>query len=183
MSTTFDSQGINDVTVAVCQEMTSRSRRRNCDVDTIFLGGPPPSHADEVALAKFGRSKNYRMIFVSFDPSKPHDGPCGFHAVLTDGLTQALAIPDGRLWKRDSRSPAVLLFPALRAMLKLDSEGCLIFHDMASDYPESGYDLARTSVLARAARNPGTAPLVSPIGALMTVLDVDTMSAVFEQAE
>ncbi|TCQ06308.1 hypothetical protein C8J40_10596 [Sphingomonas sp. PP-CC-3A-396] len=182
MSSTFDSQGINDVTVAVCQEMTSRSRRRNCDVDTVFLGGPPPSHADEVELAKFGRSKNYRMIFVSFDPSKPHDGPCGFHAVLTDGLTQALAIGDGRLWKRDSRSPAVLLFPALRAMLKLDSEGCLIFHDMAGDYPESGFDLARTAVLARAARNPGTAPLVSPIGALMTVLDVDTMSAVLAQA-
>ncbi len=183
MNSTFDSHGINDMTVAVCQEMTSRSRCRNSNVDTVFLGGPAPSNADEVELAKFGRSKNYRMIFVSFDPSKPHDGPCGFHAVLTDGLTQALAIPDGRLWKRDSRSPAVLLFPALGAMLKVDSEDCLIFHDMAGDYPESGFDLARTAVLARAARNPGKAPVVPQIGALMTVFDVDTVSAVFAQGE
>lgn len=183
MSITFDSHGINDMTVAVCREMTSHSRRQTSDVDTVFLGGPPPSNADEVELAKFGRSKNYRMIFVSFDPSKPHNGPCGFHAVLTDGLTQALAIPEGRLWKRDSRSPAVLLFPALRAMLKLDSEGRLIFHDMAGDYSKSGFELARMAVLSRAARNPGKAPVVSQIGMLMAVLDVDTISAVFAQGE
>lgn len=183
MSPTFDSHGINDMTVAVCLEMTPRSRRRDCDIDTIFLGGPPPSHADEAELARFGMDKNYRMIFASFDPSKPQDGPCGFHAILTDGRTQALAIPDGRLWKRDCQSPAVLLFPALRAVLRINSRGQVVFGDMAGDYPESGYELARTAVLARAVGNPGNAPVVSPIGALMTVLDVDTLTAAFEQAE
>ncbi|VVS97924.1 hypothetical protein SPHINGO391_210015 [Sphingomonas aurantiaca] len=183
MSNTFDSNGINDVTVAIRHEMTPRSLGGRSDVDTIFLGGPPPSEADEKELAKFGLNKNYQMVFASFDPSKPHDGPCGFHAVLTDGLKQALAIPNGRLWKRDRQSAAVLLFPALNAMLKINSKGRAIFKDMVGDFPESGDELARTAVLARAARNPGKAPVVSPIGALVTVLDFDTLATTFEQAE
>ncbi|TCP96770.1 hypothetical protein C8J46_108148 [Sphingomonas sp. PP-F2F-A104-K0414] len=183
MSSTFDPHGINDVTVAVCHEMTPRRGRRHADVDTIFLGGPPPSHADETELARFGLRKNYQMIFASFDPSNPHDGPCGFHAVMTDGLKQALAIPDGRLWKRDRQSPAVLLFPALHTVVKINCKGRVIFKDMVGDYHESGYELARKAVLARAARKPGKAPVVAPIGALMTVLDIDALATTFEQAE
>lgn len=182
MTTNFDQNGINHMTTAISREMTPQRRARHADADTIFMGGPPPSDADQTELAMFGLRKNYKIIFPSFDPADVARGPVGYHAVVTDGLAETVILSGGRLWKRDRRSEAVLLFPDLKAVVKLSAKGRLVVRAMAGQYHDHGYDLARESITPGAARKPGNAPVVSAIGSLVTVLDLKTLGGMFAAA-
>lgn len=182
MNNAFDQLGINEMTVAIGHEMTPDAGRRHALADTLFIGGTLPSAAGQNDLANFGLSKNWKVIFPSFDPAAPKAGPVGFHAVITDGLTQSIVLQDGRLWKRDRRSPAILLFPSTGAKLRINAKGRLVVSKMAEWYPELGYDFALQAVLARAARKPGNIPVVSTIGGIMAVIDMQSMQSMFAAA-
>ena len=182
MTTTFDQHAINDMTVAIHREMTPQGRDQHADRDVLFMGGQRPSNTDQDALARFGLNKNYNMIFPSFDPGDPAAGPVAFHAVITDGLEQSFVLSGGRLWKRDRRSPAVLLFPGIQAVVKLSSKSRLTVLEMKGQLHDHGYELALEAVRARASRKPGRAPVVSPIGGMLTVLDITRLSATFAAA-
>lgn len=182
MTITFDQHAINDLTVAVALEMTPQCAKRHQESDTLFMGGAKPTEADERDLANFGLSKNYRIIFPSYDPLDVAAGPTAFHVVVTDGLKEAFTLAGGRLWKRDRRSAAILLFPKLNVLIKLSSKGRLVVRAMAGRYHDHGHELAREAVTARAARKPGHAPMVASVGGLMTVLDMKTFADTFAAA-
>lgn len=103
--------------------------------------------------------------------------------MITDGIAETIILFDGRLWKRDRSCPAILLFPGTRVVVRLSAKGRMTVREMRGQYSDHGYELALEAVLARAARQPGTAPVVSPIGGLLTVLDMKTMSAMFAAGE
>ena len=185
MNTNFDQHGINDVTVAVSREMTPPARGRLRETDTLFMGGPPPTDAQQNDLASFGLRKNYKVVFPTFDVTAPRSGPTGFVAVVTDGVAESHVLSGGRLWKRDRRSPAVLLFPGVNAVIKLSDKGHLVVREMSGRHHDHGYELAHEAVLARAAAKPGHVPVVTWIGAasLPTVLDMKAFAATFDAAE
>ena len=183
MTTAFDQHGINHMTVALSREMAFNGGKRHADADTLFIGGSRPSGADENALARFGLNKNYKIIYPYFDTADVSAGPIGFHAVVTDGLTESIILTSGRLWKRDRRSQAILLFPDAKIVVKMSSKGRLLVRGMAGQFHDHGYDLALESLIGRASSKPGHIPIVSSIGCLPTVLDVRTMAATFENAE
>lgn len=183
MTITFDQHAINHLTVAVAREMTPQGAKRHPDSDTLFMGGAQPTEAEQRRLASFGLSKNYKIVFPSFDPIDVAAGPTAFHVVVTDGLQEAFTLSEGRLWKRDRRSAAVLLFPQLDMLIKLSSKGRLIVRAMAGRYHDHGYEFARESVLARASRKPGHAPVLAQVGGLMTVLDMKTFAETFAAGE
>lgn len=182
MTFSFDQHGINHMITAISREMTPKGRRSSADVDTLFMGGLLPSEADETALGHFGLRKNYKIIFASFDPANVTGGPVEFHAVITDGLTQAMTLSKGGLWKRDPRSAAILLFPDVEAIVKISSKGRSVFRDMSGRYHDHGFDLARQAVIARAAGEPGKVPVVSSIGTMLTVVDIETVAHCFAVA-
>ena len=183
MTNAFDQYAINHMIVAVNREMTPLGNKRHAEADTIFIGGGLPSEHDQNALAHFGLSKNYRIVFLSFDPAAPLAGPTGIHTVVTDGLTESIVLQRGRLWKRDRRSAAILLFPEAQIAARLSTKGRLLVGPMATQYHDHGYDLALESIIALAGRQPGCMPVVSSIGSMLTVLDIQTMQHAFENAE
>jgi hypothetical protein len=182
MNSQFDQHAINHMVAAIKREMTPRGGRET-EMDTLFFGGAMPTEAEQDELGKFGFRKNYKVLYASFDLADVARGPIAFHVVVTDGLTQSIVLQDGRYWKRDRRSQAVLLFPGTRALIRLSSKGRLVLREMSGRYHDHGYDLARDAVLAQAGRKPGHVPVVSPIGSLVTVLDIRSLSKTFEMAE
>jgi len=182
MSPVIDPQAVNHSTVALSREMTPQGRRRPAESDTLFIGTPPASETDHDELRKFGLSKNYQLVVATFDPADPDVAPASFLAVLTDGLTITCGLAGGRLWKKDRQSASILLFPDARVLLKMSSKGRLIIREMKGPYGDHGYELARASLLSRANRKPGRAPVVAPVGTLVTVLDITTLQATFQAA-
>ena len=183
MTTAFDQHAMNHMIVAINREMTPLGNKRHADADTMFVGGGYPTEGEQMALGRFGLSKNWNIVFLSFDPANPVAGPIGIHTVVTDGLTQSFVLQRGRLWKKDHRSAAILLFSESQIAVRLNSKGCLVVGAMASRYHDHGYDLALESVVARADRKPGRVPVVGPIGSMVTVQDITTMQHAFENAE
>ena len=53
---------------------------------------------------------------------------------------------------------------------------------MAGQYHDHGYDLAQDDLAARAARKPGHAPVVSPVGEVATVINLKAVVDMFEAA-
>lgn len=182
MTSQFDQHAINHMVAAIQREMTPQGGR-DTEMDTLFFGGAQPTEAEQDELGKFGFRKNYKIVHASFDLADVERGPLGFHVVVTDGLTQSIVLQDGRLWKRDRRSQAVLLFAGTHAFIRLSSKGRLVVREMHGRHHDHGYDLARDAVLARAGRKPGRVPVVSPIGSLVTVLDIRSLSKTFDMAE
>lgn len=183
MTTAFDQHAINHMIVAINREMTPLGNKRHADADTMFVGGGYPSEAEQMALGRFGLNTNWNIVFLSFDLANPGTGPIGIHTVVTDGLTQSFVLQRGRLWKKDHRTAAILLFPESQTAVRLNSKGRLVIGAMAGQYHDHGYDLALDSVIARAERKPGRVPVVSPIGSMVTVQDITTMQHAFENAE
>jgi hypothetical protein len=153
------------------------------DSDTLFIGGPQPTDRDREALAHFGLNKNYRIIFPEFDPADAEAGPIGFHAVVTDGLTQSIVVANGRLWKRDRTSPAVLLFAEQGVLIRMSGKGRLMIKAMRGQYHDHGFELAREAVSGRASRKPGRIPVIAPIGGMIMVLDIRAVRDSFANAE
>lgn len=182
MNDTIDHHGINHMLVSISREMTKDANRSGADADTIFMGGTTPTENDQKALADFALSKNYNIIFPSFDPNAIGTGPITFHAVVTDGHEQATVLPDGRLWKRDRRSPSILLFPELRAVLRMSTKGRLLVREMTGSYHKQGYEAASEAIRTTAARKPARAPIMSSIGDLMIVMDVEAMMTTLQAA-
>lgn len=184
MTIAFDQHGINDMTVAISREMSPQGSQRARETDTLFMGGPLPTDEQRNDLAGFGLRKNYNVVFPTFDVADSRSGPTGFHAVVTDGIAESFILSGGRLWKRDRRSPAVLLFPGANALIRMSGKGRLVVRDMKGRYHDHGHELAREAVLARAAARPGHIPVVTTIGAasLPTVLDMKAFAATFEVA-
>lgn len=185
MTNAFDQYTMNHMIVALSREMTPRGTKPNpkVDADTVFIGGARPTEADQASLARFGLDKNYKVIFPSFDLDAPHAGPVGFHVVVTDGLTRVTTLQDGRLWKRDRRNPAVLVFAEIGAVVKLNANGQMVVRDMRGQFHDHGYELALEAVRAGAGKQPGTMPIVSTIGSMLAILDAKTMSYAHAVAE
>lgn len=183
MHPSFDPHAINHATVAVSLEMALKGGKRPAHRDTLFFGGRTPSDDERSALAGFALRKNYNLIFASFDPgADPLAGPTGFDAVVTDGATQSIGLKDGRLWKRDRRGPAVLLFAGVGALIRISAKGHLVVQMMKGRYHDQGYEFAREAVRTASARKPGHVPVVSPTGTLTTVFDVRSLARTFEAA-
>ncbi len=183
MNTVFDQHAMNHMITAISHEMSAPTRKRRPECDTLFIGGPVPSDRDQHELAQFGLRKNWKIVYPSFDAADPLRGPVTYHVVVTDGLTETMVLKDGRLWKKDRRSQAVIVFAELGITIKVSSKGRLVVRGMAGRYHDHGYDLALDAVTKRAAREPGHIPVVSTIGMLPTVLDIHTMNQVFANAE
>jgi len=183
MNTTCDYRRINHMITAIGHEMNLRTRKPRIECDALFIGGPVPCDTDQEELAQFGLRKNWKIIYSSFDPADVLRGPVAFHVVVTDGLTETMVLQDGRLWKRDARCSAILVFAHLGLTVSVGSKGRLLARPLARPCHEDGYDLAIQSVTARAAREPGHIPVVSTIGRLPTVLDIRTMNHAFANAE
>lgn len=180
--TEFDQHAINHMVVAINREMTPLGNKRHADADTMFMGGGYPTESEQSALGRFGFRKNWNIVFLSFDPANPTAGPIGIHTVVTDGRTQAHVLQRGRLWKKDRRSAAILLFPETRIAVRLNSKGRLVVGAMTSHYHDHGYDLALESVVALAKCKPGRVPVIGPIGSMVTVQDITTMQHALENA-
>lgn len=183
MNTAFDTTIMNHMVTAVSHEMRGPSRKTHPECDTLFIGGPPPSEIDQHALAQFGLSKNWKVVYPSFDPADPLAGPVACHVVVTDGLTETRVLKDGRLWKNDRRSMTMILFAELGITIRISSKGRLVVRGMVGRYHDHGYDLALEGIATRAARRPGHVAVISSIGQLPTVLDIRTMNQMFENAE
>ena len=182
MTTKFDHRGMNHMIVAIDREMTPSGKTPLSEADTMFMGGGYPTESEQTALARFGLNKNWNIVFISFDTADPSAGPIGIHTVVTDGLAQSIVLQRGRLWKKDRRSAAKLLFPESQIAVRLNSKGRLVVGAMADRHHDHGYDLALETVLAAAAREPGRLPVVSPIGSIVTVQDIGTIQHAFAQA-
>lgn len=182
MNAAIDQHCINHMTVAVHQAMTPQENRRSRETDTMFLGGGQPTDADRQALGHFALDKNYRLVVPCFDTAEPQAGPVGYDVICTDGLEQSIALTGGRLWRRDRRSTAVLLFPSIGVVVKLTGKGCMLVREMKGCYHDQGYELARQAVLAHAARQPGSVPVLTSVGALTVVLDMRAFAATFAVA-
>lgn len=182
MTGEFDQHAINHMVAAIQREMTPKGGR-DTERDTLFFGGGRPSEAEQDELGMFGLRKNCNIVHASFNLTGVARGPAAFHVVVTDGLTQSVVLRNGRLWKRDRRSQAVLVFPDTRAVVKLSSKGRMVVREMTGRHHDHGYDLAGDAVLVRSGRKPGHVPVVSPIGSLMTVLDIRALNKMLEMAE
>lgn len=167
--------GINHMLVALAHEMSPQGHGRPHETDTLFVGGLTPTEGDQRALGEFALSKNYRMIHASFELGNPDAGPTGFHAILTDGVTEAIIIGNGRLWKRDRRSPSVLVFAEPGAIMKMSAKRRIVVREMKGEFHEQGYALALEALKTRAAWKPGRAPIVSTIGELPIVMDLRSL--------
>lgn len=177
----FDFDAVNDLTVAVNCEM-SPSGRPHPQSDTLFMGGTPPGIADEDVLGRFACSKNYKIVYMAFGTATVPTPPATFHVAVTDGVAETIVLRGGRLWKRNSSSAAVLMFADTRLMVSLNAKGRLKVARMPADVDRRGYGIALTAIGERAATKPGRAPVVSPIGGLITVLDVQALSETFAKA-
>lgn len=181
MTNQLDPQAVNDVTVAVHCEM-SPSGRPHPDGDTLFMGGTLPTTADEEALGWFACDKNYKIVYPSFGAGHGTTLPTTFHVAATDGVAQTIVLSGGRLWKRTERSTAVLMFRDTRLMVSMNAKGRLKVTRMPGVVGERGFEIALTALAARAAMKPGGVPVVSPVGGLMTVLDMKALSETFAKA-
>lgn len=181
MTYQLDFNVINDVTVAINCEM-SPSRHPHPNSDTLFIGGTSPTIADEDALGRFACGKNYKIVYPSFDAADGATLPTTFHVAVTDGIAQTIVLRGGRLWKRTDRSAAVLMFADTCLMVSLNAKGRLKVARMPGNVGERGYETALTAIATRAATKPGDAPIVAPVGSLITVLDMKAWSGTFAKA-
>lgn len=177
----FDTQAINHMTVAVRAEMTVPNKRSDTG-DTLFIGGTPVNDFDRTQLALFGMRKNYKIVYSSFGGADAFQGPTGIHVVVTDGLTQSTVLHGGRLWKRDPRSRAVLMFAGHGVVVFLDARGRMKVRRVPANPDAQGFETAREAVIRRAAAKPGGVPVLSPIGGLSTVLDIGALNDMLAQA-
>jgi hypothetical protein len=183
MNLDFDKKYINDMIVAVNSAMLPYGTMNRDKLDTLFLGGGTDlSEHDQRSLADYGLNKNYKMIFSSFDLTNVQAGPLSFYAVITDGLAESVTLSGGRLWKRDRRTPASLLFPHTRVKLSINSKNKLVLREMGSLYHDHGYELARETVIARAKRPASNSPVLFSINGLRSVMDLRTMQATYANA-
>ncbi|WP_028967905.1 hypothetical protein [Sphingomonas phyllosphaerae] len=182
MKDTLDHHGVNHMLVSIAREMAKDTGKKPADADTIFMGGTTPTEADQKSLADFALAKNYNMLFSAFDPEVIGDGPVTMLAVITDGEAKAAVLPDGRLWKKDRRSPAIIVFAELNAVVRMSTKGRLIVREMTGSYHEEGFAIAMDAVRAAAERKPAHAPIISTIGNLMIIMDVETMMMTTLQA-
>lgn len=182
MNDSINQHGINRMLVAINREMSRYGEKTHPDADTIFMGGAEPDEAHQASLADFALKKNYKLIFCSFDPRNVAGGPVGVHAVVTDGIEKTIILSDGRLWKRDRRSPAVLVFASLNAVVRMSTKGRLIVREMSGSYHEEGYAIALEAVRATAGSIPTRVPVVSMIGDLAMVMDVEALMATCQAA-
>jgi hypothetical protein len=174
-ATDFDGQLINHMTVAVRCEMTPGRRRHGPLGDTMFLGALQPSKADLHALARFGESRNYKIILPHFDAGDVGAGPLAYSVVVTDGMSDTVVFEGARLWKRSPDRASVLLIPAIGAEIGIDTRGLMKVREARDAYPDSGFALAQASVIARAASKPGKLPVMSQLGGMMVVNDFNRM--------
>ena len=151
MITALDQHAMNHMIVAINREMMPFGTKRHTAADTLFMGGAYPTETEQNALGHFGFNKNWNLVFLSFDPIDPGAGPIGIHTVVTDGQTQSIILQRGRLWKKDRRSAALLLFEETEIAVRLNSKGRLIVGAMARQYHDHGYDLALESARGYAA--------------------------------
>ncbi|WP_394654058.1 hypothetical protein [uncultured Sphingomonas sp.] len=183
MNTGFDQFSMNHMITAISHEMAGPARKPRPECDTLFIGGPLPSDLEQHQLTQFGLRKNWKVVYPSFDPGDPARGPVSYHVVVTDGLTETMLLKDGRLWKKDRQSRAILVFADLGITIRISSRGHLVVRGMSGRHHDHGYELALEAITTRAAREPGQAPVLSSIGRLPTVLDIRTMNLIFANAE
>lgn len=183
MTTTFDHFTMNHMITAISQEMNPRAHKSRSNCDTLFIGGPVPDDHDQHQLAMLGLNKNWKIVYPSFDPADASRGPVTFHVVVTDGLAETLVLQDGRLWKNDRGSAAVLVFAELGMIVRVTAKGRLMVGPMKPRHHDHGYELALEAVGARASRQPGTAPVMSSVGRMPTVFDIQTLQLMFENAD
>lgn len=177
----FDHHAINHATVAIREAMSPACPTSRADTDTLFMGGPALTDAERQRLARFALDKNYKIVFAVFGDDVGA-GPTDIHAVVTDGTEQAIGIPGGRLWMQDQRSPVVLVLADVGALVGFDAAGRMQIREMCGSYHEDGYELARSAVIRRAASKPGRAPVIGPVGSLITVMDMLAFSDTFAAA-
>ncbi|USU10712.1 hypothetical protein NF701_08950 [Sphingomonadaceae bacterium OTU29THOMA1] len=175
--------GINHMTVALQMEMAPSSKNRHTEPDVLFMGGGRLSDADERALAGLGMRKNYNLVYATCATVDARSTPSTYHAVVTDGLTQAYILSNGRLWKRDRRSASILIFADTQAVIKISGKGCIVVRPMAGQYHDHGFDLALDGLAARGARKPGHVPVVMPVGEVTAMIDVRALAATFAAGE
>ena len=183
MNKAFDTESINHMVTAISHEMCKPGSKPSPQADTLFIGGPLPSDDEQTALAKFGLSKNWKVVYPAFDPADAMRGPVTFHVVVTDGLTESLVVQHGRLWKRDRKTPAILVFADAGLIIKVNSKGRLFVRAMTDRHHDHGYDLALKAVTERAGRQRGGVAVMTSIGMLPTVTDITTMNLMFASAE
>jgi hypothetical protein len=172
MTNDSDRAGISHMLAALSTELAPQGSGRRHETDTLFMAGPAPTEDDLHELGGFALSKDYRLIYASFDFANADAGPTAFHAVITDGVTKAVAMYGGRLWKRDRRTPAVLVFAVSASVVKFTSKRSIAVREMKGEFHEQGYALALEALKSRASLKPGTAPIFSTIGALEVVMDL-----------
>ena len=117
----IDTATVSDMVAALTREMMPNRAPRHAGTDTLFLGGWDVSDDDRGRMARFGRDKNYNVVFVSFGENAS-EGLVDYDVVVTDGIGDAVVLADGRLWKRDERRAAVLLFRSVGALIKLSTK-------------------------------------------------------------
>ncbi|MGP7795645.1 hypothetical protein [Sphingomonas sp. CLY1604] len=181
MTDQLDIHAVNHVTVAINREMSPLGRPHP-DTDTLFMGGTPPTKADEDALGRFACSRNYKIVYPAFDATSEKMLPTTVDVVVTDGLARTILLRGGRLWKRAKRDAAVLMFADTRLTVSLDAKGRLKISRMPIRIDERGYETALAAVAARATTELGGAPVVSRIGGLITVLDANALLDTFAKA-
>lgn len=174
---------INHATVVLQMEMALISRRRQIEPNVLFMGGGALSDTDERALAELGLRKNYNLVYATCATGDAHSRPSTFHAVATDGTTQAYVLSDGRLWRRDRSSASILIFANAQAVIAIGGKGRIVVRPMARRYHDHGYDLAMEALASRIASRPGHVPVVMPVGEVTAMIDVRALAATFAAAE
>lgn len=173
---------LNHLIRALGEEMRSAKGKRPIDADTLFIGGGLPRDIDLKSLEQFGQNKNYKIVFGSVAPGASGAQLDRIDVVLTDGVSDSAILSNGRLWKRNARSPVIIIFTHLGVSIRLSGKDRLGVNKLTGRYHDHGYDLARVAVQARAAKRPGTNPVLTTVGELPIVMDMQTLQHSFEAA-
>lgn len=185
-SSDFGTGAINEIIHAIEAEMTCHARKRQDARDVLIYGGSELTSVGETEIGTDCLNSNWNIIHAAMDVANPGDdldhSLSGFRCFITDGFTQIYVLRGGRLWKRDARTPAILVFPDSRIVAKISSTGRIVLRDAVGEFHEFGYHLATKAVRKRMASKPNNAPVIRRIGDTLIVHDIKTMLVAIQGA-
>lgn len=153
--------------------MISKAGLQDSRFDTIFLGGPSLTEDDQERLGRFSAAKFYNIVYASHNPTQPaYPGLC---AVFTDGDSRSLILKNGKLWKRDRHSLAIIIFSEAGLNVKISNKGRMVIRESRQTFHDGGFRLAEEAVATGSIGHPVRTAVIGDVGGLITVMDTETL--------
>lgn len=153
--------------------MTSKSGLQDSRFDTIFMGGTTLTEDDQERLGRFSADKFYNIVYALHNPTQPaYPGLC---VVFTDGESRSLILKNGKLWKRDRHSLAIIIFSEAGLNVKISNKGRMVIRESRQTYHEVGFQLAEEAVATGSVAHPVRTTVIGDVGGLIAVMDTETL--------